>query len=47
MLIVGTSQSQAEVTKGHDVLNLYEYFVTHVFGILLGAEINGNGYFGK
>ena len=39
--------SSRKCTKGHDVLNLYEYFVTNIFGVILGVEINGNGHFGK
>ena len=39
--------SSRESTKGHDVLNLDEYFVTNIFGVISAVEINGNGYFGK
>ena len=45
MLIVRTGQGQAEFTKGHDVLIVYGYCVTHVSGITLGVETNDNVYF--
>ena len=45
MLIESTGQGQAEVTKGHSVLSVYDYCVTHVFGLTSGVEANGDGYF--
>ena len=46
MLILSNGQGQAEVTKDHDVLSLYEYFVTLVFGVISGVEISANGNYG-
>ena len=45
MLIVSTGQGQAEVTKSHYLLIAYKYYVTHVSGVTLGVETNGQVYF--